>query len=134
MRLSMLTKAALLGSTMMALSLAAVPAVAQMAPAKPMATPSGPVLTDDKGMTLYTFDMDSGDKSACTGGCPKNWPPLGAAADAKPSGDWSVITRDDGSKQWAYHGKPLYAFVKDTKPGDMTGDGMLGGKWHTAKP
>ena len=88
---------------------------------------------DAKGMTLYTFDKDSGGKSACNGPCATNWPPLMAGPDARASGDWSVITRDDGSKQWAYKGKPLYAWAKDTKPGDKTGDGLLGGAWHAAK-
>lgn len=89
-------------------------------------------LTNAKGMTLYTFDKDSGGKSMCNGGCATNWPPLMAAADAKPAGDMSVITRDDGAKQWAYMGKPVYTWSKDTKPGDKTGDGV-GGFWHVAK-
>jgi len=42
--------------------------------------------------------------------------------------------RDDGSKQWAYKGRPLYHWVKDAKPGDMTGDGFLNNSWHVAKP
>ncbi|MFO1303441.1 MAG: hypothetical protein U1F54_06895 [Burkholderiales bacterium] len=105
-------------------------AFAQDAPAK-----KGPAgyLVDAKGMTLYTFDKDAGGKSACNGPCAANWPPLAAGADAKASGDWSIVTRDDGSKQWAYKGKPLYTWVKDTKPGDATGDGFLNGAWHAAK-
>jgi len=93
----------------------------------------GKVLTDDKGMTLYTFDKDAGDKSACNGPCATNWPPLMAAASAKPAASYTVITRDDGGKQWAYKGKPLYTWIKDTKPGDVTGDGV-NGVWHIAKP
>lgn len=84
-------------------------------------------------MTLYTFDKDSDGKSACNGPCAKNWPPLMAKADDIASGDWSIITRDDGGKQWAYKGKPLYFWVKDTKAGDRTGDGV-NNVWHTAKP
>jgi predicted lipoprotein with Yx(FWY)xxD motif len=91
------------------------------------------VLTNEAGMSLYTFDKDSGGKSACNGPCAANWPPLLAAADAKPYGDWSIITRDDGTKQWAYEGKPLYLWAKDKKPGDKTGDGMLNNAWHVAK-
>ena len=94
----------------------------------------GKVLTDDKGMTLYTFDRDAGGKSACNGGCATNWPPLMASADAKPAKDYTVVTRDDGSKQWAFMGKPLYTWAKDTKPGDITGDGLANGTWHIAKP
>jgi predicted lipoprotein with Yx(FWY)xxD motif len=88
--------------------------------------------TDAKGMTLYTFDRDAGGKSACNGPCATNWPPLAATGDAKDSGDWTIVTRDDGSKQYAYKGKPLYTWSKDAKPGDKTGDGM-NNVWHTAK-
>jgi len=56
-----------------------------------------------------------------------------ARAEDKASGDWTVITRDDGSRQWAYKGKPLYFWAKDAKPGDRTGDG-INQVWHTAKP
>ncbi|WP_298235025.1 hypothetical protein [uncultured Azohydromonas sp.] len=96
---------------------------------------SGGALVGSNGMTLYTFDRDpaGGGKSACNGPCAANWPPLTAAADARDQGDWSVITRDDGSRQWAYKGKPLYYWVKDTKPGDRTGDGF-NQVWHTATP
>lgn len=97
-------------------------------------TSKGKAFVDSKGMTLYTFDKDSGGKSACNGPCATNWPPLMAAADAKASGDWTIVTRDDGSKMWALKGKPLYTFAKDTKPGDTTGDGFLNGAWHIAKP
>ncbi len=91
------------------------------------------VLTDAKGMTLYTFDKDQSGKSVCNGNCAKNWPPLMADAGSMSMGDWTVITRDDGSKQWAYKGKALYTWIKDTKPGETTGDGV-GGVWHNAVP
>ena len=91
------------------------------------------MLTSDAGMTLYTFDKDADGKSACNGPCAANWPPLMAAANAKPSGDWTIITRDDGAKQWAYKGKPLYLWAKDQKPGDKTGEGMASNAWHVAK-
>ena len=92
------------------------------------------VLTNNSGMTLYTFDKDAGGKSACNGPCAANWPALTASADAKASGNYSIITRDDGSKQWTYKEKPLYAFAKDQKPGDKGGDGLANGAWHVAKP
>lgn len=91
------------------------------------------ILTDSKGMTLYTFDKDSAGMSACKGGCATNWPPLMADSGAMAKGDYSVITRDDGSKQWAYKGKPLYLWIKDKAKGDMTGDGF-NGVWHVATP
>jgi predicted lipoprotein with Yx(FWY)xxD motif len=92
--------------------------------------------TDQKGMTLYTFDKDTtgSGKSVCNGPCAANWPAFVATAADTSMGEWSVVTRDDGMKQWAYKGKPLYTFAKDTAPGEMKGDGFLNGAWHTAKP
>jgi predicted lipoprotein with Yx(FWY)xxD motif len=83
------------------------------------------VLTDSRGMTLYVFDKDEvRGQSACNAHCAVAWPPLLASADAKASGKWSLVTREDGGKQWAYKGKPLYTFY---------GDGV-GGRWHVARP
>jgi len=115
------------------LSISIAAALAQAAPAKTADTSKGKALVDDKGMTLYIFDRDSSGKSNCNGQCATNWPPLQAATDAKASGDWTVVTRDDGGKQWAYKGKPLYLWNKDTKPGDVTGDGV-NSVWHIAAP
>jgi len=106
---------------------------ASLAHAAPPAQVADGALVGANGMSLYTFDKDAGGKSACNGPCAANWPPLMAAADAKAEGEWTVITRDDGSKQWAYKGKPLYAWVKDQKAGDRTGDGF-NQVWHLAKP
>ena len=103
-----------------------------MEPAKTMDTSAGKVWADDKGMTLYSFDKDEKNKSNCYDACAKNWPPFTAAADAKAEGDWTIVNRTDGTKMWAYDGKPLYTFASDTKPGDVTGDGV-GGVWHAAK-
>ena len=100
-------------------------------PLKVQKTSIGNVLADPNGMTLYTFDKDTSGKSVCTGQCAINWPPVRAAADAKPTGDLTVITRDDGTKQWADEGKPLYTFIKDKKPGDVMGDSIPG--WHAVK-
>jgi predicted lipoprotein with Yx(FWY)xxD motif len=95
---------------------------------------TGGMFTDAKGMTLYTFDNDKEpNKSACAGNCLNNWPVLKAEATDKDMGDWKVITRDDGSKQWAYKGKPLYYFAMDKAAGDKVGDGR-GMVWHIAKP
>ena len=93
------------------------------------------VLTNPSGMTLYTFDKDAAGsgKSVCNGPCAANWPPLMAAADSKATGDYTIITRDDGGRQWAYKGKPLYLWVKDTKPGEKTGDGFINA-WRVARP
>ena len=93
-------------------------------------------MTNSTGMTLYTFDKDTAGsgKSACNGPCIAIWPAFSAPADAKATGDWSVATRDDGSRQWAYKGKPLYTFARDARPGDKTGDGFNNNIWHVARP
>lgn len=97
--------------------------------------PADGVLTGSNGMTLYTFDKDvaGSGKSVCNGPCATNWPPLAAEAGATAEGDYTIITRDDGAKQWAYKGKPLYFWVKDKNPGDKTGAGV-NGVWQLAKP
>lgn len=103
-------------------------------PAAPAMISNG-MLTGSNGMTLYVFDKDAAGsgKSACNGPCATNWPPLFAMDGDTASGDYSVISRDDGKKQWALKGKPLYYWVKDQKPGDTTGDGF-NNVWHVAKP
>jgi predicted lipoprotein with Yx(FWY)xxD motif len=120
---------------MMATLLASLVACAMgTEPAQTTQTAMGPALADSRGMTLYTFDKDASGKSNCNGKCAENWPPLKADGTSQPSGNWSVVTRDDGSKQWAYKGKPLYGWVKDQKPGDTTGNGVNNNTWHVAQP
>lgn len=89
------------------------------------------VLTDANGMTLYTFDKDTAGVSNCYDQCATNWPPLFAADGAADEGEFTIVTRTDGTKMWAHEGKPLYLWIKDAAPGDTTGDGV-GGVWHTA--
>jgi predicted lipoprotein with Yx(FWY)xxD motif len=95
-------------------------------------TAIGAVLTDNSGMTLYTFDEDSVGGSSCYGRCAENWPPLEAGTTTGPIGEFSIIMREDGVAQWAYKGKALYNWVRDKAPGDTTGDGVRG--WHAARP
>ena len=108
--------------------------MSSMVGAAPAKTVDG-VFVNADGMTLYTFDKDAAGsgKSVCNGPCATNWPPLTAAVDAKASGDWSIITRDDGGRQWAYKGKPLYRWIKDQKAGDRTGEGF-NNAWRLARP
>ena len=103
-------------------------------PAAPFKVAEG-LLTGSNGMTLYTFDKDAAGsgKSVCNGPCATNWPPLYVMKGESAGGDYAMVTRDDGRKQWALKGKPLYYWVKDQKPGDRTGDGV-NNVWHVAKP
>jgi predicted lipoprotein with Yx(FWY)xxD motif len=121
--------------TMMSVACAALLGAASAASAQsPAMKAADGTMTDAKGMTLYVFDKDAAGsgKSACNGPCAALWPPLMATGDAKPAGDWSVVTRDDGSKQWAYKGKPVYLWTKDAKAGDKTGDNF-NNVWHVVK-
>ena len=107
-------------------------AASTLAHADPAAKMVGGMLVNTSGMTLYTFDKDTGGKSMCNGPCATLWPPAMAAADAKPEGDLSIIARDDGGKQWAYKGKPVYNYSADKKAGDAMGDNFKD-VWHVAK-
>lgn len=99
----------------------------------------GPVLTDANGMTLYTFDKDTkgAAASACMDKCIAAWPPFLAPDGAMAEGEWTIVDVKDADgamkKMWAYEGSPLYLFVKDTKPGDVNGEGV-NDVWHVAKP
>lgn len=99
----------------------------------PFDTSNG-ILVDESGMAVYTFDKDEGNSgtSNCYDNCAKNWPPVEADADATAEGDYTIIERDDDTRQWAYQGKPLYTYAKDNKAGDMTGD-EVGGVWRVVK-
>jgi predicted lipoprotein with Yx(FWY)xxD motif len=108
-------------------------ALAQTAPPISADTVKGKALVDINGMTLYIFDRDGKGKSNCNGQCAVTWLPLIADTDAQAGGSFSFINRDDGRKQWAYKGKPLYTFAKDKKPGDASGEG-INNVWHLASP
>ena len=90
------------------------------------------LVTDAKGMTLYTFDKDVGGKSVCYDDCAKKWPAWLVAAGEKMGEGWTMVDRTGGTKQWAYDGKPVYTFAGDVKKGDTLGNG-LGGVWHEIK-
>jgi len=117
-------KARLLSAALLCLS-------AALAHAEPPAKMAGGMLVNASGMTLYTFDRDAAGsgKSACNGPCATLWPPAMAAAD---EGDFTIVTRDDGGKQWAYKGKPIYLYSVDKKAGDMTGENFRD-VWHVIK-
>lgn len=87
-------------------------------------TPHGHVLVDISNMTLYVSGTDDAGASACDGTCARTWRPVEAFWSAVPvNDDWSVVAREDGTKQWAYKGKPLYRYADDARPGDIEGHG-----------
>ena len=78
--------------------------------------------TNLEGMTLYYNDKDSADSIVCVDDCAEKWPPALAPDYATPFEDWTVVTRPDGSKQWALSGKPLYTFSEDVGVGAIAGN------------
>ncbi|MFI5226420.1 MAG: hypothetical protein ACHQ3P_07060 [Candidatus Limnocylindrales bacterium] len=100
----------------------------------------GPYLTGADGKTLYVYAKDTTPgKSVCNGQCATNWPPLtvpaGAAATAGTgvNGTIGTVTRDDGTTQVTYNGKPVYYFAGDQAAGTTNGQGV-GGVWTVAAP
>ena len=110
---------------------AALSTLSFVAQANPAVANNG-VLASKDGKTLYTFTKDAAGKSNCNGGCATAWPPFVVANAALAGGDFSIVTRDDGTMQWAFKGQPLYFFAGDTKPGEMNGEGS-GGVWFVVK-
>ena len=90
---------------------------------------AGTMATSAEGMTLYTFDNDTAGVSTCYDTCAAKWPPYVATEGATMTEGWTMVDRTDGTKQWAYDGKPTYLYVDDAAAGDMMGDGV-GGVWH----
>ena len=101
----------------------------------------GNVLVDYQGRTLYLFQADKGTKSACTGECAMDWPPLRAsgkptAGSGTAASKLGTSPRSDGKPQVTYNGHPLYRFAKDENPGDANGEGLnaFGGNWYVLSP
>ena len=128
-----LAAAALMGLTAIASSATSTPATV-----KTGTSSLGRIVVDGKSHTLYLFQKDKHGKSACSGACAQNWPPLltkgapKAAADAKSS-LLGTIRRADGTTQVTYNKHPLYTFVADKgKRGSVKGQGLdaFGAKWY----
>lgn len=84
------------------------------------------------GRALYTYDKDTSGSSNCVGECLAAWAPVMPPAGASDSGSWTIITRSDGKKQWAYKGRPVYAFFRDKADGVAGGANRIPG-WNLAK-
>jgi predicted lipoprotein with Yx(FWY)xxD motif len=106
-------------------------------------TSLGKVLVSRTGLTLYLFTRDKpgSGKSACSGACTAVWPPLtttgaptaGSGANGRLLG---TITRKPGVKQVTYDGWPLYRYIADTGPGQVSGEGLyqFGARWYAVSP
>jgi predicted lipoprotein with Yx(FWY)xxD motif len=101
----------------------------------------GKIIVTSKGLTLYDFHKDKGTKSSCFGACAKVWPPLTTSGAPKADGGaqaskLGTTKRSDGTMQVTYAGHPLYTYVSDKKPGDVTGNDFssFGAEWYALTP
>jgi predicted lipoprotein with Yx(FWY)xxD motif len=99
----------------------------------------GKVLVDSEGRTLYYFQKDQGEKSACYGACATAWPPLTGTPRGEGGTEASMFgttKRKDGTSQVTYAGWPLYAFEGDSKPGEDNGTDSkaFGASWYPLHP
>jgi predicted lipoprotein with Yx(FWY)xxD motif len=96
------------------------------------------VVTDAKGLTLYSFAPDTPAKSNCSGSCAAYWPPVTGTPSAGPgvTGKLGTIKRSDGSTQATYNGHPLYTYVGDSGAGQASGNNLNlnGGLWREITP
>jgi predicted lipoprotein with Yx(FWY)xxD motif len=105
-------------------------------------TSVGTVLVDSKGMTVYLLTADTAGHSTCSAQCLQYWPLVAAPAGGKtPSGQGvsaalSATKATSGASMVTAGGWPLYTFVKDKAPGDVTGEGVktFGGTWYAVSP
>ncbi|MDY6949259.1 MAG: hypothetical protein SXG53_26515 [Pseudomonadota bacterium] len=94
----------------------------------PVQMVTGRMVTDHKGFSVYTWDGDEPNKSNCTRECLKDWTPVRAAVTAVPNGEWGIIERSPGIKQWTFRNKPLYTYVVDPHTRSVIGSDVPG--WH----
>lgn len=99
----------------------------------------GVIVTDQNGRTLYRFEKDKPSVSNCASDCATSWPPVTVKDPAElklDSIDQSLVgtlERADGTKQVTLAGYPMYRFFKDSKAGDINGQGV-NGTWFAATP
>jgi predicted lipoprotein with Yx(FWY)xxD motif len=90
------------------------------------------VLVSPTGMTLYTYNQDPQGASTCVGPCAQTWTPFVPATADTPFGDFTILARDGGGRQWAYKGKPVYLYRLDRVMGDTAGD-KRDNAWHAVR-
>src|SRR5690606_33776966 len=91
-------------------------------------TTLGRMLTTDKNFSVYAFDKDTAERSACDETCTRTWSPVLAPMTARAQGEWSFIERSPGVRQWTFRGRPLYTYVLEVQNWRMQGSDVPG--WH----
>ena len=91
-------------------------------------TALGRQLLTDKNFSVYMFDRDGPEKSNCDEVCTRTWKPIIAPASAQAQGEWSIVERSPGVRQWAFRKNPLYTSVLDADIRSLEGSDAPG--WH----
>lgn len=87
---------------------------------------TGRMLVNLDGRSVYAWDRDQPNTSTCHEACAQAWPPVLAPASARSQGEWSVVDRAPGVKQWAFRGRPLYTHAADRKFRSLEGSDVPG--------
>jgi predicted lipoprotein with Yx(FWY)xxD motif len=104
-------------------------------------TKLGMILVDGSGRTLYLFEKDQPDQSACAGGCAAAWPVDHSSGTPKAGSGvktslLGTITRSDNTTQVTYNHHPLYYYSGDSQAGQQNGQGLnaFGAAWFVVAP
>ena len=91
-------------------------------------TVRGRLLQTERGFSIYSSDADQPGKSTCDAACVQTWIPMLAPASVRPHGDWAIIERAPGYRQWVFRGRPLYRYALDSSARSLEGSDVPG--WH----
>jgi len=72
--------------------------------------------------SLFVFERDAPGKSNCINECRSAWQPLlvSGGETTEQVGDWTVVKREDGRRQWAYKGQPVYTRYHNMPPDESS--------------
>jgi predicted lipoprotein with Yx(FWY)xxD motif len=104
-------------------------------------TSLGMILVDGSGRTLYLFEKDQPNQSACAGACAAAWPVDQSSGTPKAGSGVTAsmlgtIKRSDDTSQVTYNKHPLYYYTGDSGTGQHNGQGVdaFGAKWFAVTP
>lgn len=86
----------------------------------------GRLLTTHENNSVYAYDGDTATSIACREDCLSNFKPLIAPELARPKGEWSIVERSPGVRQWVFRGRPLYTYVLDQRSWSQEGSDVRG--------
>jgi predicted lipoprotein with Yx(FWY)xxD motif len=103
----------------------------------------GVILVNSRGRTLYMFVPDHRRKVTCKAVCAVIWPPLKIKKGHRPTAGGAARKKllgtdknPGGGRVVTYNRWPLYTYIKDHKPGQVTGQAVddSGGLWYVLSP